>query len=96
MRWSPELSFESHPLFGLAVLVGATVSTATAMLLAVDRKQVRAGLFGFNAVLAAIALGGVFFVLMRRRSLMRCLPRSPRRSCSRRRRRHWSRSGCRR
>lgn len=43
-------------LFGLAALVGTAVSTGTAMLLAADRSLVRAGLFGFNGALVAIAL----------------------------------------
>lgn len=43
-------------LFALAALVGTTVSTATAMVLAVDRSLVRVGLFGFNGALVAIAL----------------------------------------
>ncbi len=43
-------------LFGLAVLVGAAVSTATAMVLRVDRSLMRDGLFGFNGALVAIAL----------------------------------------
>ena len=48
--------FYNSTLFGLAVLVGTSVSTATAMLLAVNRSLVRAGLFGFNGALVAIAL----------------------------------------
>ncbi|MFC4847836.1 urea transporter [Hephaestia sp. GCM10023244] len=48
--------FYNSPLFGAAVLLGAAVSTATAMLLGVDRDAVRAGLFGFNGGLVAIAL----------------------------------------
>ena len=43
-------------LFGVAALVGTAVSTAAAMLLGVDRALVRAGLFGFNGGLVAIAL----------------------------------------
>ncbi|AYJ86014.1 urea transporter [Sphingomonas paeninsulae] len=48
--------FYNSPLFGFAVLLGTIVSTATAMLLGVDRALVRAGLFGFNGALVAIAL----------------------------------------
>ncbi|GGY34050.1 urea transporter [Rhodanobacter panaciterrae] len=48
--------FYNSTLFGLAVLVGTAVSTATAMLLGVDRALVRVGLFGFNGALVAIAL----------------------------------------
>ena len=47
-------------LFGVAVLLGTAVSTATAMLLGVDRRLVRAGMFGFNGGLIAIAL--LFFL----------------------------------
>lgn len=48
--------YYNSPLFGSAVLLGTAVSTVTAMLLGVDRAQVRAGLFGFNGGLVAIAL----------------------------------------
>lgn len=48
--------FYNSALFGSAVLLGTAVSTATALLLGVDRAQVRAGLFGFNGGLVAIAL----------------------------------------
>ena len=48
--------FYNSTLFGSAVLLGTAVSTATAMLLGVDRTLVRAGLFGFNGGLVAIAL----------------------------------------
>ncbi|MDF0643756.1 MAG: urea transporter [Nitrospira sp.] len=46
----------SSLLFGAALLLGSAVSTATAMLLGVDRRLVRAGLFGFNGGLVGIAL----------------------------------------
>ncbi|MBS0612604.1 MAG: urea transporter, partial [Proteobacteria bacterium] len=39
--------FFNSILFGWAVLLGTTASTATAMLLGVDRSHLRAGLFGF-------------------------------------------------
>lgn len=48
--------FYNSSLFGMAVLVGTVVSTATAMLLGVNRSFVRTGLFGFNGALVAIAL----------------------------------------
>lgn len=48
--------FYNSVLFGFAVLVGAAASTATAVLLGVARSPVRAGLFGFNGALVAIAL----------------------------------------
>ncbi|MDN5941950.1 MAG: urea transporter [Nitrospira sp.] len=48
--------FYNSMLFGWAVLLGTTASTATAVLLEVDRSHVRAGLFGFNGALVAIAL----------------------------------------
>lgn len=44
------------PLFALASVLGTVVSTATAQWLAVDRTQLRDGLFGFNGALVAIAL----------------------------------------
>lgn len=48
--------FYNSVLLGLAVLVGTAASTATALLLQVDRAQLRAGWFGFNGALTAIAL----------------------------------------
>lgn len=48
--------FYNAPLFGLAALIGTAVSTATALLLRVERAFVRDGLFGFNGALVAIAL----------------------------------------
>lgn len=48
--------FYSSTLSGLAVLLGTFASTGTAMLLGVERADVRAGLFGFNGALVAIAL----------------------------------------
>lgn len=43
-------------LLGLAVLVGATASTATACLLGMDRAQIRSGCYGFNGALLGVAL----------------------------------------
>jgi urea transporter len=48
--------FYNSALFGIAVLVVTVAITATALLLGVDRAHVRAGLFGFNGALVAIAL----------------------------------------
>ena len=48
--------FYNSALLGLAVLVGTAASTATALLLGLERSQVRAGLFGFNGALTAVAL----------------------------------------
>lgn len=48
--------FYNSMLFGWAVLLGTTASTATAVLLGADRSHVRAGLFGFNGALVGIAL----------------------------------------
>ncbi len=48
--------FYNSRLFGGAVLLGTAASTATAVLLGVSRSHVRAGLFGFNGALVAIAL----------------------------------------
>lgn len=48
--------FYNSIMLGCAVLLGTIVSTATAMLLGADRSHVRAGLFGFNGALVAIAL----------------------------------------
>lgn len=48
--------FYNSILFGWGVVLGTAASTLTAILLGVDRTQVRAGLFGFNGALVAIAL----------------------------------------
>ncbi len=48
--------FYNSRLYGWAVLLGTTASTATAALLGVNHAHVRAGLFGFNGALVAIAL----------------------------------------
>lgn len=49
----------SRPMFLLACLAGLA-SAATASLLALPEEAIRTGLFGFNAVLAALALGLVY------------------------------------
>lgn len=48
-------AFYSSRLLGSALVRGTAVSTATAIVLGVDRTLVRAGMFGFNGGLAAIA-----------------------------------------
>lgn len=48
--------FWNSALLGVAALVGAAASTATATALGVERGQVRAGLYGFNGALFGIAL----------------------------------------
>lgn len=48
--------FYNSTLFGGGVLLGTAASTATAMLLGVDRTRVRSGLYGFNGALVAVAL----------------------------------------
>lgn len=47
-------------------LGGSVLAAATAMLFGADQQSVRDGLYGFNAVLTAIAIGGVFYVLTAR------------------------------
>jgi urea transporter len=49
--------FVNSWLLGLAGLLGLVTSTATALLLGIDRALVRAGLFGFNGILVGIAIG---------------------------------------
>ena len=48
--------FYNSSLFGLAVVLGTSVSTLAAMMFAADRALVRAGMFGFNGALVATAL----------------------------------------
>ena len=52
--------FYNSVLLGLAVLVGTAASTGTALLLGVERSGVRAGLFGLNGALVAVALLAFF------------------------------------
>lgn len=52
--------FWNSTLCGWAVLAGTAASTATALLLGVDRSQVRAGLYGFNGAL--VGIGIVYFL----------------------------------
>lgn len=48
--------FYNSMVFGWAVLLGTTASTATAVLLGAHHTRVRDGLFGFNGALVGIAL----------------------------------------
>jgi urea transporter len=48
---------------GLMALLGAVLSIGTAMVLGADESTIHSGLFSFNAILTALALGGFFFVL---------------------------------
>lgn len=48
--------FYNSIILGWAVLLGTIASTATAVLLGADSSRIRAGLFGFNGALVAIAL----------------------------------------
>lgn len=47
-------------------LGGSVLAMATAMLLGADEQDVRLGLYGFNAALTAMALGGIFYLLTAR------------------------------
>jgi len=48
--------FVNSALLGLAGVIGLIVSTLTAVILGADRTAIRAGLFGFNGILAGIGL----------------------------------------
>ena len=48
--------FYNSWIYGIACLFGTIISTATAMLFKADRGLIKAGLFGFNGALIAIAL----------------------------------------
>ena len=48
--------FYNSVVLGTAVLVGTAASTGAALLLGLDREQLRAGWFGFNGALTAVAL----------------------------------------
>lgn len=48
--------FYHSVLLGCAAILGTVTSTLTAILLGADRADIRAGLFGFNGALTAIAL----------------------------------------
>lgn len=51
------------PIGAASTLLGTTVSTLTAIALGASPAEVYYGLWGFSAVLSAIAVGGMFFVL---------------------------------
>lgn len=51
-------------------LLGSTAGLGTALLLGGDGAAAQAGLWGYNAVLTAIAVGGVFYVLTWRSALL--------------------------
>ncbi|MFC3690237.1 urea transporter [Aquipuribacter hungaricus] len=53
----------SSRISALFAVVGSTVGAATALALGGQDPSVVHGVFGFNAVLSAIAVGGLFFVL---------------------------------
>jgi urea transporter len=46
-----------------AALLGSTIAVVVAWFLGAAPELIRAGVYGFNGVLAAMAVGGVFFVL---------------------------------
>ncbi len=48
--------FYNSWIYGIACLLGTIISTATAMLFKADKGLIKAGLFGFNGALIAIAL----------------------------------------
>jgi urea transporter len=73
-------------IFLVAILVNSRISAAfaavrsavallTTLAIGGDGFSVYHGLYGFNAVLCAIALGGLFFVLTWNRPSTRCWPR---------------------
>ena len=51
----------SSPVVALFAVVGSTLALATSLVLGADTTSVSAGLFGFSAVLTAIALGTTFY-----------------------------------
>lgn len=55
--------FYNSWIYGSIAILGVTASTLMALALKADRDLLEAGLFGFNAALTAIALGGFFLVL---------------------------------
>lgn len=51
------------PIGALMALMGSTLAVATAVFYGAHDDAIRDGLFGYNAALTAMALGGTFFVL---------------------------------
>jgi hypothetical protein len=56
----------SSPIAAGVGLAGALLGALTGLLMAEDAQSVALGLFSYNAVLSAIAIGGIFFPLNRR------------------------------
>lgn len=50
-------------IYGAICILGVVTATATALALKADRGMIRDGLFGYNAALTAMALGGFFLTL---------------------------------
>jgi urea transporter len=57
--------WQTYPYYlgGLVAFMGSLCGTVTALVLKAPNDQIRFGLFGFNSVLAALAVGGVFIAL---------------------------------
>jgi solute carrier family 14 (urea transporter) len=51
------------PISSLFALLGSTVGLVCAVALGVDAQEIFAGLWGYNAVLGCVAMGGVFYIL---------------------------------
>ena len=60
----------SSPLSAAAALLGSAVGTFLGAGLGVPPAQLYAGLYGYNASLAALCVGGLFFVLTRRSAVV--------------------------
>jgi urea transporter len=59
------LHYQQYPnyLAGPVAFIGSLIGAGTALLLKAPEEQIGFGLFGFNAVLAVLAVGGVFITL---------------------------------
>ena len=75
-------------------LVGSTVGMLTGLALGANGVAIYNGLWGFNSFDAALAVGGVFFVLTWRSGCSRWPARCSRRCCSGRSPRCSSRGAC--
>eukprot|EP00026_Physarum_polycephalum_P006079 Phypoly_transcript_06120.p1 GENE.Phypoly_transcript_06120~~Phypoly_transcript_06120.p1 ORF type:complete len:546 (+),score=77.49 Phypoly_transcript_06120:117-1754(+) len=51
------------PISSAFALVGSAVGLVSAVALGVDAQEIFAGLWGYNAVLGCVAMGGVFYIL---------------------------------
>lgn len=65
--------FLASRISGLCAVVGATIGVLTAVAIGVPAAELSVGLWGYDATLACIAIGGMFLRLSPRVSVLACM-----------------------